>query len=57
MDKNETAKGLREIFDKLHDFHFAMIDERNPYEKKIYDELIDAAKNLREAIEIVEGMN
>ena len=57
MDKNETVKGLREIYNELNDFHSAMIDECNPYEKKIYDELIDAEKNLREAIEIVEGVN
>ena len=57
MDKNETVKGLREIYNELNDFHSAMIDELNPYEKKVYDELIAAEKNLREAIEIVEGMN
>lgn len=57
MDKNETVKGLREIYNELNDFHTAMIDECNPYEKKIYEELIDAEKNLREAIAIVMGMN
>lgn len=57
MDKNETTNGLREIFTILKDFHFKMIDERNPYEKKIYDELIESERNLLNAIVIIEGMN